>query len=256
MSYENLGKIIGEARKSKGFTQSGIAEMLKVTAQNVSSWERGKSKIDVDNLVFLCELYGLNVAKTLKIFSNTTQENDSLTLLKSEPSTDKNLQKYPFLNEAGRTQVKGYIDGLLESRDYQLNLEPEEEIGIEVTGASPTISIDFYDAPVSAGLGEMLMDEEKTQILVPDTPTTRQADFCLRVKGDSMEPKYFDGDLVFVESREAIEEGQIGIFVFDGEAYIKKYTHEGLVSLNKKYDDILPDEETRVYCFGRVIGKI
>lgn len=178
------------------------------------------------------------------------------TISKPETTSKESPKKYPLLNEAGKEKVDSYIDGLLESRDFQLNPEPVAEIDIEVMGRAPAILIDFYDAPVSAGLGEMLMDEEKIQISVPDTPTTQQADFCLRVKGDSMEPKYFDGDLVFVESREAIEEGQIGIFVFDGEAYIKKYTHDGLVSLNKKYDDIIPDEETRVYCFGRVIGKI
>lgn len=39
--FKNLGKYLKEKRINAGYTQSGLAEKLKVHVQFVSNWERG-----------------------------------------------------------------------------------------------------------------------------------------------------------------------------------------------------------------------
>lgn len=68
------------------------------------------------------------------------------------------------------------------------------------------------------------------------------ADFGVRVSGDSMEPLYLDGQIIWIHKQDTLEEGEIGIFFLDGEAFVKKYhqTDSGvqLISLNSKYSPI------------------
>lgn len=47
------------------------------------------------------------------------------------------------------------------------------------------------------------------------------ADFMIEVRGDSMQPKFSDGDRVLVKSSESIYEGEIGVFILNNESYIK-----------------------------------
>ncbi len=117
-------------------------------------------------------------------------------------------------------------------------------------------SIGLYDMPVSAGVGEFLADSTRTDILIPDDPRTTEADYALRINGDSMEPKYHSGDILLVQTAESVEEGELGIFVLDGSGYFKKYGGDSLISLNPQYPPIrLKDFET-VACCGRVVGKL
>ena len=47
--------------------------------------------------------------------------------------------------------------------------------------------------------------------------------FALQIRGDSMEPRMYDGDIVIVKKQSSIENGQIGIVLVNGyEATCKK----------------------------------
>ena len=78
----------------------------------------------------------------------------------------------------------------------------------------------------------------------------------IRVNGNSMEPTYCDGDLVFVRHAASLQEGEIGIFVTGDTGYIKEYHRDGLYSHNPAYQPIIFSEGTEVRCIGRVIGKV
>ena len=128
---------------------------------------------------------------------------------------------------------------------------PEESTPCE------NIDIPFSTLPVSAGLGDLLeQDGTQETINVPATPTTRRADFAVRVDGDSMEPMFSDGDIVLVEQEQEVLEGQVGIFAVNGAGYIKKAGRRCLISANDKYDDIPISPDDSVHCFGLVIGKL
>lgn len=119
-----------------------------------------------------------------------------------------------------------------------------------------TRQIILYDAPVSAGRGNYLDSECTKKLTLALNELTDRADYALRVRGDSMEPRYSDGDIVIVESGSEIEQGKIGIFILNGESYIKKYYKDRLVSLNPKYSDIYFTDSDSIECKGIVLGRL
>lgn len=72
MDYKRLGEELKNGRKNKGYTQSMVAGLINVTPQNISSWELGKSKMDIDRYVQLCRLYDLDYVKTMQMCSPDT----------------------------------------------------------------------------------------------------------------------------------------------------------------------------------------
>ena len=125
--------------------------------------------------------------------------------------------------------------------------------------ASPRVgkrSLLLYDLPVSAGPGVYLDDSTAESISIPDNEKTEIADFALRISGNSMEPKYHDGDILLVENCDSVEIGELGIFILDGNGYFKKYGGDTLVSLNPEYGDIFLKEYAEAVCCGRVVGRL
>lgn len=107
--------------------------------------------------------------------------------------------------------------------------------------------------PVSAGLGEILTDgHEFTWINAENAP--KGASFALRVRGDSMEPNYCDGDIVYVKMKVYMESGDIGVFILNNEGYLKQLRGGKLVSLNSAYEPIVIGEFDEFIPVGRVIG--
>ena len=114
----------------------------------------------------------------------------------------------------------------------------------------------LYDLPVSAGPGVYLDDSMAEEISIPANEKTASTSFALRISGNSMEPKYHDGDILLVEDAESVDVGELGIFILDGNGYFKKYGGDRLVSLNAEYGDILLRDYVEAVCCGRVIGKL
>ena len=117
-------------------------------------------------------------------------------------------------------------------------------------------SLLLYDLPVSAGPGVYLDDNTAESISVPDNEKTQVADFALRISGNSMEPKYHDGDILLVENCDSVEIGELGIFILDGNGYFKKYGGDTLISLNPEYGEIFLREYAEAVCCGRVVGRL
>ena len=131
------------------------------------------------------------------------------------------------------------------------------------------------ELPVSAGLGAFLEGEMFQQIQVPASSVPAGAEFGIYVSGDSMEPRYHSGQIVWVKRCEELACGDIGIFVYDDCGYLKKYDEHTpdktqaefltdsygvvhnqpvLVSLNTKYSPILISPEQRFEIVGKVLN--
>ncbi len=84
------------------------------------------------------------------------------------------------------------------------------------------------------------------------------ADFGIRISGDSMEPQFINGQIVWVHQQETLSTGEIGIFCLDGNAYCKKLKDDAeglfLISLNIKYEPIKIKETDSFKIFGKVVG--
>ncbi|MBQ9545106.1 MAG: helix-turn-helix domain-containing protein [Clostridia bacterium] len=117
--------------------------------------------------------------------------------------------------------------------------------------------IPVYDAPAAAGAALPLLSDGFTLSQIGDIP--EKANFGIRISGDSMEPAIADGSVVWVQRTEELFDGEIGIFLLNGESLCKKLNHEGkqcsLVSLNSAYAPIRVLDTDELKVVGRVLLK-
>jgi len=111
----------------------------------------------------------------------------------------------------------------------------------------------LYDIPVSAGLGNYL-DAGGHEMIEVDNTVPHTADYAVRVSGDSMMPRFVDRQIIFVHERPSLDEGEIGIFSFNEDVYLKKLGRGCLISLNTKYEPIPILEYDDVRVLGKVVG--
>ena len=69
--------------------------------------------------------------------------------------------------------------------------------------------------------GEPILAEENIDGY-DEVPSDWHADFTLLCKGDSMEPKIKDGDVVAIHCQPMVENGEIAAVLIDGEATLKR----------------------------------
>ena len=228
----DLGKTIAKHRKEHKIKQSELALKLEyydifVKPNTVSAWESGLSIPNSKQLLAICEI--LNIYDIYTEFVNPNPIN-------------------PFrnLNETGVAKVMDYIHLLEKSGEYKT----ADIIPIHILRERKV----FYTT-VSAGTGSFLDGEDYEMYTSPDIP--EEASFGVYVSGDSMEPRYHNEELIWIEQTEQLEDGEIGIFYLDGNAYVKKFQNNEngtyLVSLNKKYDPIPVTENNSFKIFGRVL---
>lgn len=74
-----------------------------------------------------------------------------------------------------------------------------------------------------------------------------------------MEPEHHDGQIAWVMQQETLANGEIGIFSYNNEAFIKKLQNDQngifLISLNKEYSPIEVGKNDQLHIFGKVVGK-
>ena len=104
-------------------------------------------------------------------------------------------------------------------------------------------------------LGQLARRTALESVSVLDTPQSRKANLVIEVDGDSMSPTYENADNVLVNTKSDVAVGDIGIFIVDGNGYIKKLGTDRLISVNPEYDDIFPAEYSDFRCVGKVLRK-
>jgi phage repressor protein C with HTH and peptisase S24 domain len=118
------------------------------------------------------------------------------------------------------------------------------------------LQLPYYPLSASAGTGNFLDSEFAEELLIPESEAAEQADFIISVGGDSMEPTFHNGDKVFVEKCDSVEVGEVGIFVVNGDVYIKEQGNNCLISHNEKYNPIGLSEHDSAFCCGKVLGVV
>lgn len=225
-----IGNQIKTFRKSAGFTQDELAKRLNTTKQTISRYEKGDRKANQDMLFELCDIFGVSIDDFFP------SQNDSSSNVSQIQSI------YDELNPPRQVKVLNYA---------KMQLNEQEN---EVSEAIQLYSYDYYDHPASAGTGQYLNDVRVERI---ELPVDIDADFVIPIKGDSMEPDYHDGDLVFIQTSVDLNDGVIGVFNYNGDAYIKQLVIDKeqayLHSLNPAYKDmpITPDTDFRI--IGEVV---
>lgn len=234
-----IGNQIKTFRKSAGFTQDELAKRLNTTKQTISRYEKGDRKANQDMLFELCDIFGVSIDDFFPSQNETLQS----------PPTSSIQTIYDELNPPRQVKVLNYAKRQLNEQKNE-----EETKGNEVSEAIQLYSYDYYDHPASAGTGQYLNDVRVERI---ELPVDIDADFVIPIKGDSMEPDYHDGDLVFIQTSVDLNDGVIGVFNYNGDAYIKQLVIDKeqayLHSLNPSYKDMPITPETDFRIIGEVV---
>lgn len=228
-----LGERIRFAREQKGLLQSDLAKLINVKSSGViSNWEKDLNKPDAEKIVRLCSVLDVSASYLLDYYGKPDIEFSS--------SEINHVKKYRVLDDYGKELV-----------DFILTKEHERCIA-SITEKPAALRIYTYMQKIAAAGNGFYFDDIPTETI--EAPYIPGADFIIGVSGDSMEPTYSDGDLVYVEKRQIIHSGEIGIFMIHNECYIKEVTDEGLKSHNPKYE-LIPGDES-IQCIGKVLGKV
>jgi SOS-response transcriptional repressor LexA len=236
-----IGERIRKARENKNLLQADLAKLIEVRSSGViSNWEKGLNKPDADKIVRLCAALEISASYLLDYYGN-----DSFQVSDEEMS---HINKYRTLDDHG----KDIVDTVLDKEYDRVQLLPEKEAQI----------IEFEELlefvePVSAGFGihmDTIGSSKPVQVI--SNIYTRKADYILRVSGNSMEPKYHNGDKILVQEVSDVDIGEIGVWMIDGRGFVKQKADGALLSLNPEYDPIYPMDSWQQVCQGRVLGLL
>ena len=234
-----LGTVIKELRKNKKMTQKELSKLTGFKQNTISNHENGKRSLDEDDIQIYAQ--ALNVSPQYLFDKLNNKEVTTQSPLLSQ-ITDTAAK----LHEPRQKKVLTFTQDQLDEQEGRV----EEKI------------LSYYtlicNGAVSAGTGEWLEDEYKEEITISaDKVPSSPYDLVLRVNGDSMEPLFQNHEYIFVRNTTEIRNGQIGVFIVDNEAYLKKAyiekDHLRLVSLNKAYDDLVFDDKNEIKAVGVVV---
>lgn len=231
ISRENFSLILQDYLEQRGISVSELA--AKMTESGVKTsylqayrWSHNKSLPNALQLIAICNV--LDIRHVPLIFSEKTVKQIH----------KKQLAKNSSIDEPSTQSISDHEknDNIVRISDRQLPVILQK---------------------ASAGLGQYIDDADVEMVYVrEDVPAN--ASFGIHISGDSMEPSYHDGDLVWVERSDRLNSGEIGVFYLDGNVYIKRLSYDkdgaALISLSSKYRPIPIKEDSVFTVWGKVLS--
>ena len=237
-----IGETLKKLRDEKGLTLKQMGEILGVSHMTYQRYEKNDTDVSTEMLSKLADFYGV--------------------------SADYLLGRTEIKAMAGTTPAEQLDVSAVEKRIIERYTQLDEnmravcvEVFRQLTGAAfpgenekPDIIVysRMHRMKASAGAGYDLDNEDNWRdIRIYDCPEAESADFAVEVDGDSMEPDYHDGEIVFIKLADEVPVGAVGLFIHDGRGYIKERGEKCLISRNPDYPDIYGECKM----VGVVIGK-
>lgn len=193
-----------------------------VVARTLAAWEGGDREPRVTQAIALAKALGYHEVSDLFYDSDEAQ-----------------------LNKLGLDRLEEYRSLLLRSPQFRETVQPVLRL------------LPVYLQPASAGTGQWLDDDLSEEMEVDDS-VPASAEFGVRLAGDSMSPRFADGQIVWARKTETAENGEIVLCVLNDQGYCKKLHRDehgvSLISLNPKYDPISITEVDEFRIMGCVVG--
>ena len=168
------------------------------------------------------------------------------------------------LNDDGIAELAEYGRYLLSKGEYTLPRSLRRSLTLaaeRVACPVPVRYIRHYLTPAAAGYASPV-DGSDYELVAVSASVPEAADFCVSVSGDSMEPYILDGQMVYVQRDATVHDGDVGVFYYNGDVYIKLYCKDilgnvYLLSANPKRQDanieISHESGAGLVCFGKVL---
>lgn len=231
----NYGERLKMYRKHAGLTQKELAQKIGVDNTVISHWERGQNRLDIDMLGDLALALNITVNDLLGFytdFSLNGQEEKLMRIFRDLDDSDK--ETFMKLGEA--------LKVIKNSKNKAVNRR--------------ILSYPVHATPASAGPGSFLDSDDYDLIDFPENEVPRESNFAVRVSGNSMEPEYKHGSIVFIKQTKDIAPGEVGLFIINNEGFIKiRGESNNLKSINPEYKDIILNQYDDCRIVGKVVGK-
>lgn len=235
--------------KQKGVDRNTLCADLDLKYTTVRDWLKGITYPRIGKIELLANYFNINKSDLIENKISTAQSD---SLLEKITNTARKL------NTDNKKIVLRTSEELWESQN-------EEETKINEVSEKV---IDLYQVEVVSetaaacgfNYGFGYDDTDRETIEVDEQPPRH--DIATKVSGDSMQPDYQDGDILYlVDKGLTTYNGDLAVIAYGDRSYFKKiYTENGrlrLVSLNDKYEDIIldfpPAEDTHIKIFA-VVG--
>lgn len=221
---------IKQAREAQKLTREQVVTRMReflpneksVATRTLVSWENGDTEPRVTQAIALAHALGYR-----------------------EVSDLFNESEGPQLNHLGMNRLEEYRSLLLRSPQFRETVQPMLRV------------LPVYLQPASAGTGQWLDDDLSEEMEVDDS-VPANAEFGVRLAGDSMSPRFADGQIVWARKAETAENGEIVLCVLNDQGYCKKLHRDehgvSLISLNTKYAPISITEADEFRIMGCVVG--
>lgn len=228
-----FGKFFKDLRDEKQLTLIELSERTGVSKSYLHDIENEKIAPSDKIIDKLLNFYTLSKEKTEELQKIIAYAKTPDLVMKEFEKTKKELNK--LSSEINRIKSK------------------ESEIEFKSNDNYYSVPVYYY---VRAGFNQVENAPEPLYELDIPLPKVRGDLIGIEVKGDSMEPKFHQGDIVLVKAGIMPENKEIGVFVVDNKTVIKIFNKDKtgrviLTSLNIEHEPIIVDEYTE---FG-VIGK-
>lgn len=239
-------------REKNNLTKKQVADAIGVTERAYITYEYGQRDVSTETLQRLADFYRVTTDYLLGRPEATPPENP-IDQIPTVDEMERDLfREWLTLDKSARTAFLDVLRNIV-AADNQRKMDAEARR----TAIVHTCPIQISLHKVSAGTGYDLEDGDAWKTIdIADTETARNADFGLEVEGDSMEPKYHDGDIILVKKTPAVDVGDDCVYMINGAGYVKQYGGDRLISLNKDYEDIYfhDYDYDSIHCVGKVIG--
>ena len=238
---DNLMRLMRENHEK----QIDIARLLGVSKSTISAYCSGSQMPRMDKIEQLAHHFGVSRGALL---GETPEAAPAASAPVEEESAISPI--FRALNERGQGELIRYGRYLVQQPEYKTAEKPEKIVYIK-----------HYLVTAAAGYASPIEGEDYENIpLDPSAPVG--ADFCITVRGDSMEPFIPDGSLVYVRRGAPLQEFDVGIFFVDGDVFCKQWCVDyggtlHLLSANPVRQDanisIPRDAGRSCICFGKVL---
>lgn len=235
-----IGERIKKRRKELHISADFIASKLGVSRSTIFRYEKGDiEKVPTQILEDIASILNTTPAYLMgwkedisNIYNRLNEQRQQIVYLYAEKQLEEQLIE-ESINTVNDDKVE-YITDYLNQDQHDINIQSE----------------------LSAGTGILDLDPENVETITYTGKLPTNYDLAFKVSGDSMEPLFEDGEIVFVRKQLEPINGAIMAVQIDEEAFIKKVYVEAdrlrFVSLNKKYPDFYADNCNDI----RIIGKV
>ena len=246
---------IREIRTREGLTRSEFGRRIGLRQEHIQDLECGQCAVKDSEIRLICMVYQIR-EEWLRTGEGPMEQNQTLdSIAQAQEASPEDLQ-FIRLFLSLPPETRGYL-----TRHFRGSLLKKANEHIASVAAAnerkpgePLHSfVPMYMQPASAGFGDYSDDNSFQMMELSHQPPVGTS-YIIRVHGDSMEPTYEDGDLLFVRATDRIGVGKIGVFAFDGDLFVKEAGRHGLISHNESYPIILPSEGAQVQ--GEVLGVV